>query len=131
MNFLFKHFTIDQWKELIVRLVDKSECFILHDFKNENIFGWTFSIHCAMSYIGHIISMLDKHYMHRAWMTECVDKMKVWKQYYDGKQCTYCDKVSRTLLKCSKCLRARYCDNQCQKQDWHTLHKQTCKKLKS
>ena len=38
-----------------------------------------------------------------------------------------CEEV--TLQQCSRCKVITYCDKQCQKEHWHLVHKQHCKKL--
>ncbi|CAI5712591.1 hypothetical protein KXD40_001648 [Peronospora effusa] len=42
-----------------------------------------------------------------------------------GLRCQVCKEPSE--LVCSRCKTVRYCDAECQKQDWKTSHKQKCK----
>ena len=48
------------------------------------------------------------------------------------RKCWECDKVrlsgKKNLLKCSRCLRARYCDRSCQKKHWK-CHKAECAEM--
>lgn len=46
------------------------------------------------------------------------------------KECSYCKSINssnKKLMKCSRCLTAFYCDQDCQKKDWR-IHKLYCKK---
>jgi hypothetical protein len=46
---------------------------------------------------------------------------------YADKNCLFCCKVSESKLqKCSKCLKAYYCNVECQRRDW-SKHKKLCK----
>ena len=40
--------------------------------------------------------------------------------------CFNCGKGAKTLLKCTKCLVAKYCSKACQEEDWKKIHKKTC-----
>lgn len=42
--------------------------------------------------------------------------------------CHYCFSENENLSKCSSCLNARYCSQECQKKHWHAIHKIVCKK---
>jgi len=41
-------------------------------------------------------------------------------------KCKQCGKTSIRLFKCSGCMLARYCSQECQKNDWVSKHKQEC-----
>jgi hypothetical protein len=43
--------------------------------------------------------------------------------------CYSCWKPSPLLKKCAACKRVSYCSQQCQKHDWNSSHKKTCKFL--
>ena len=48
----------------------------------------------------------------------------------ETKFCYYCKKPEKELKKCSKCLTAQYCGEQCQENDWQN-HKMICNRLLS
>jgi len=51
-------------------------------------------------------------------------------QYKDTTMCRFCSKRSASL-KCARCLRAYYCNKECQTSDWKILkHKRVCDYLK-
>ena len=46
-----------------------------------------------------------------------------------GYNCNFCDKASTSLQMCDGCMEVRYCDTDCQSNDWET-HKHDCSKVK-
>ena len=47
----------------------------------------------------------------------------------DVRICSSCKKWGRKMRKCGGCGQRSYCDEECQRRDWKSGHRQDCKRL--
>lgn len=53
-----------------------------------------------------------------------------WRENHGKRSCDCCGNLQQKVSRCSRCQRAFYCSQKCQKADWGPRHKHICNKSK-
>lgn len=114
----------DMWEQIMDLVEQKLKKICV--YKKTKGYWTSFVISCSNLLFTILCGWEEKDMISNDFLQVQKARMYTWQQLWDGYMCTFCEKILEEPLKCSRCHRARYCDRNCQKQDW-SLHKQWCK----